>query len=82
MNSAVIRKIIIFSTAFMNLELKILFLVISSLLKYSFVLFRFLFFFLFPQNNSRYTRRVRCYVYKIQVKPVTNITSGVLLDNL
>ena len=51
MNSAVNRKIIIFSMIFMNLELKILFLVISSLLKYNFVLFLF-FFFLFPQNNS------------------------------
>ena len=47
MNSAVNRKIITFSMAFMNLELKILFLIISSLLKYSFVLFRFFFFFFF-----------------------------------
>lgn len=62
-------QIIIFSMVFMNLELKILFLVISSLLKYSFVLFRF--FFSPPQNNSRYIRRVRWDVYKIQVKPVT-----------
>ena len=43
MNSVVNRKIIIFSMIFMNLELKFLFLVISSLLKYNFVLFLFFF---------------------------------------
>lgn len=60
MNSVVNRKIIIFSMIFMNLELKFLFLVISSLLKYNFVLFLFFFSF-FHKTIVIYKRgEMRC----------------------
>lgn len=79
MNSVVDRKIIIFSMVFMNLELKILFLVISSLLKYSFVLFRS------PPPHKTIVDIQEGWdemFTKSKLSQWQNITSGVLLDNL